>query len=132
MDNNVNNSNSAFTQAADEYNKKTKSVPKQQVSFGIDTSESLFDNIIKAGIASKLDITELESFSQVSQNRNQIYDLLDTMSEDSTIAAVLETYAEDATEYGDNGKIVWVESSDSDISNYVTYLLDTMNIDKNI
>lgn len=132
MDNNVNNSNSAFVQVTDEYNKKTKAVPKQQASFGVDTSESLFDNIIKAGIASKLDITELESFSQVSQNRNQIYDLLDTMSEDSTIAAVLETYAEDATEYGDNGKIVWVESSDSDVSNYVTYLLDTMNIDKNI
>ena len=132
MDNTTNNSNSAFVQVTDEYNKKTKAVPKQQASFGIDTSESLFDNIIKAGIASKLDITELESFSQVSQNRNQIYDLLDTMSEDSTIAAVLETYAEDATEYGDNGKIVWVESADSDVSNYVTYLLDTMNIDKNI
>ena len=132
MDNITNNSNSAFVQVTDEYNKKTKAIPKQQASFGIDTSESLFDNIIKAGIASKLDITELESFSQVSQNRNQIYDLLDTMSEDSTIAAVLETYAEDATEYGDNGKIVWVESSDSDVSNYVTYLLDTMNIDKNI
>ena len=132
MDNITNNSNSAFVQVTDEYNKKTKAIPKQQASFGIDTSESLFDNIIKAGIASKSDITELESFSQVSQNRNQIYDLLDTMSEDSTIAAVLETYAEDATEYGDNGKIVWVESSDSDVSNYVTYLLDTMNIDKNI
>lgn len=132
MDNNTNNSSSAFVQATDEYNKKTKAIPKQQASFGIDTNETLFDNIIKAGIASKLDITELESFSQVSQNRNQIYDLLDSMSEDSTIAAVLETYAEDATEYGDNGKIVWVESSDSDVSNYVTYLLDTMNIDKNI
>lgn len=132
MDNNTNNSSSAFVQATDEYNKKTKAIPKQQASFGIDTDETLFDNIIKAGVASKLDITELESFSQVSQNRNQIYDLLDTMSEDSTIAAVLETYAEDATEYGDNGKIVWVESSDSDVSNYVTYLLDTMNIDKNI
>ena len=73
MDNTTNNSNSAFVQVTDEYNKKTKAVPKQQASFGIDTSESLFDNIIKAGIASKLDITELESFSQVSQNRNQIY-----------------------------------------------------------
>lgn len=132
MNDNINNSNSAFVQAEGEYGKKTQAIPKQQVSFGIDTKGSLFDNIIKAGIASKLDITELESFSQVSQNRNQIYDLLDTMSEDSTIAAVLETYAEDATEYNDSGQIVWVESSDSDVSTYVAYLLDTMNVDKNI
>ena len=58
--------------------------------------------------------------------------MLDTMCQDSTISAVLETYAEDATEYNDQGQIVWVESSDPNVQKYVTYLLDTMNVDKNI
>jgi hypothetical protein len=33
------------------------------------------------------------------------------MCEDSKISAVLETYAEDATDYNDEGRIVWCEAS---------------------
>ena len=61
-----------------------------------------------------------------------MYQLFDTMRQDPLIAAILETYAEDATEYNDSGRIMWVESADADISAYVTYLLDTCNIDKHI
>ena len=50
-------------------------------------------------------------------------ELLDTMSEDSTIASALEIYAEDATERNDLNKIVWCVSSDPKIADYVTYLL---------
>ena len=60
-----------------------------------------------------------------------MYQLLDTMAEDPTIAAVLETYAEDATETNDDGRIVWCTSNDINIAKYITYLLDTMNVDKN-
>ena len=93
---------------------KTLSDVKQSGLFGT----SNFDNIINAGLDSKLDISEIQAFTQASQNRNLIYDLLDTMCEDPTIAAVLETYAEDATEYNDNGQIVWCESSNSDVAAY--------------
>jgi hypothetical protein len=58
--------------------------------------------------------------------------MLDTLCQDSTISAVLETYAEDATEYNDEGKIVWCESSDANVAKYITFLLDTMNVDKHI
>lgn len=53
------------------------------------------------------------------------------MSEDPIISAILETYAEDATETNDSGQIVWCESEDPEIVKYVMYLLDTMNVDKN-
>ena len=52
------------------------------------------------------------------------------MAEDSIISAVLETYAEDATERNEDGRIVWCESDNPDIVKYITYLLDTMNVDK--
>ncbi|MBO7211324.1 MAG: portal protein [Methanobrevibacter sp.] len=123
---------SAFVDAEDQYGKKIKSMPRQEQEIGIDTKNTFFDNIINAGLNSKIDISEIESFTQASQNRNLIYDLLDSMCEDPTISAVLETYAEDATEYNDNGQIVWCESSNSEIANYVSYLLETMNVDKNI
>lgn len=54
------------------------------------------------------------------------------MAEDSKLSAVLETYAEDATEYNDDGSIVWVESSNPDIAAFVNFLLKTLCIDKNI
>lgn len=114
------------------YNKEIKAVPAPEKEIGIDTKEYIFQNIINAGTSSVLDVGEIESFSMASKSRDQVYQLLDTMAEDSAIAAVLETYAEDATEYNDQGKIVWVESSNSNIASYVNYLLITLCVDKNI
>lgn len=114
------------------YNKEIKAVPAPEKEIGIDTKEYIFQNIINAGTSSVLDVGEIESFSMASKSRDQVYQLLDTMAEDSAIAAVLETYAEDATEYNDQGKIVWVEASNSNIASYVNYLLKTLCVDKNI
>lgn len=126
------NQTSAFLDDESVYGQDTKAVPKPQVGIGIDTNDTFYDNIIQAGESSRIDIAKIESFSQVSQERDLIYALLDTMADDSTISAVLETYAEDATERNDKGQIVWVESSDEYVQKYITYLLNTMNVDKNI
>ena len=124
--------NNAFVNDEKVYNSPIKSQPKPEKNIGIDTQEVLFDNIVNAGISSQLDISALESFSNVSQSRDQLYSMLDTMSQDSIVSAVLETYAEDATEYNDNGRIVWAESSDGDVAKYITFLLDTIGVDKHI
>ena len=126
------NQKNAFVNDEAVYNSPIRSQPKPEKNIGIDTKEVLFDNITNAGISSQLDISALESFTNVSQSRDQLYSMLDTMSQDSIVSAVLETYAEDATEYSDNGRIVWAESSDGTISNYVTFLLDTIGVDKHI
>ncbi len=126
------NQNNAFVNDDKLYNSPIKSQPKPEKNIGIDTKEVLFDNIVNAGISSQLDISALESFSNVSQSRDQLYAMLDTMSQDSIVSAVLETYAEDATEYGDSGRIVWAESVNGDVAKYITYLLDTIGADKHI
>ena len=114
------------------YHKETIAIPAPERNFGVDTKNTVFDNIVQAGISGQLDINSLQSFTSITQSRNTVYSLLDSMCEDATIAAVLETYAEDATEYNDEGQIVWVESSTPEIQKYVQFLLDTMNVDKNI
>ena len=114
----------------DLYNRPINPIPAEQPKIGVDVDQAFYDTLITAAQENKLDIAKLESFSQISQNRNQVYTLLDTMAEDSTIAAILETYVEDATEVGLNGHIIWAESLDPKIAKYVTYLLDTMNVDK--
>lgn len=123
---------SAFEDDKSLYGKATKSIPVPEKNIGIDLSNSVYSNIVDEGTNTSLDLSTLESFLTVSQSRDQIYSLIDTMCEDPTISSVLETYTEDATEYNQNGHIVWCESSNANAQKYVTFLLDSLNVDKNI
>ena len=123
---------SAFMQDDDLYNKKVTPVVPPERKKDIDLENTLYDNIIQAGLSSQFDITSLNSLSQKAENRNQMYNVLDSMCEDGTVSAVVETYAEDATERNDKGNIVWVEAADDNIAKCVEYYLDTLNVNKNI
>ena len=109
---------------------KVEPVPEKQI--GIDTDDKFYKNIIQAGINNQLDMSALDSFLTTARSRDQVYSLIDDMSEDSTIAAVLETYAEDATEVNENGDIMWADSSDPDVAKFVNYLIKAMRVNKNI
>ena len=122
----------AFKDEKDIYGNPTKSIPRPEKNIGVDNNNELLKEIVNRGIANNLDISALESFTSVSQNRNTIYDTIDAMCEDTIVASILETYAEDATEYNDEGRIVWAESDDTAVSAHINYLLQSMQIDKQI
>lgn len=98
----------------------------------IDTTKSLVDNIIEAGLSHTLDTSALDNFTQVSNARDQIYQLIDTMCADSAVSSIVRTYTEDVCETADNGHIVWCESDDPKIAKFVNYLLNVTNVDKQI
>lgn len=112
--------------------KKIRAVPKPKPEIGVDLTNSFQDIILDAVTNSTLDTSRIEAFTRVAQTRENVYGTIDAMSQDSTLAAVLETYAEDVTETNDRGEIMWCESDDSDVSNYVSYLLNSLRIDKNL
>lgn len=112
--------------------KRVKIVPKTKPDIGIDTESKFEDTVIAAAQTSNLDINKLESFTNVAQTRDQLYSTIDTMMNDSTLSAILECYTSDVVDQNDEGKIVWCESSNPDVFNYVSYLLESLNIDKNI
>ena len=114
------------------YNRTIKSVPKPERKKEVDLDNKLYDNIIEAGFSSQLDINAFNSLNQTAENRNQMYNIFDSMCEDGSIGAVVETYAEDSTERNDSGSIVWVESENPEVAQFVEFLLDSLNIDKNI
>ena len=122
----------AFVHDDDLYNTKIQPVSVPQKEIGIDLNNTVMSNIADTIETSQFDVNALNSFTQVSRSRNEIYNVLDDMGNDSTLAAVLETYAEDATETNDQGNIVWCESPDADAMAFVTYLLNALNVDKNI
>lgn len=114
------------------YNKKIEPIATPEPQIGIDTDNNLLYDVIDASSVNQVDISKLQSFTSVSRTRNELYDTLDYMAQDTTLASVLETYAEDATEMNDNGAIVWCEADDPNISKYITFLLNSLNVDKNV
>ena len=98
----------------------------------IDTNKTLMDNIIEAGLNSTLDTAALDSFTSISNSRDQVYHLIDTMCQDSAVSSIVRTYSEDVCEPSDSGHVVWCESHDPKISKFVNYLLNVINVDKNI
>ena len=129
---NTNIKDTAVNAESPNIGKKINPVPKPDTNIGIDIDNEFYEILTNAGVANVIDITQFNNFSQLSQSRETLYHVLDTMAEDSTVAAMLETYAEDATEPNEQGKIVWAESSDAEVAKYIEFLLNSLNVNKNI
>ena len=78
-----------------------------------------------------MDINKINAFTGISRSRDQVYDLLDMMSEDPVISSALEIYASDVCEPNEQGRIVWAESSDPRVLGACDMILDMLNVDKN-
>lgn len=111
---------------------RVKPIYNADPEIGIDTEKTFIDNIIGAAQVGSLDISSIDALSQSAQNREQLYNMIDSMAQDDVIAAVLETYAEDAVQTNDKGQVVWVESDCSNVLDYTSWLLNTLNIDKHM
>lgn len=112
--------------------KKINPVPKPELNVGLDTSDEFWQAMLAAAEANNIDISAINNFSQIAQNRETLYQVYDTMAEDPLISAALETYTEDAVEVNEVGDSVWAESSDPKILKYITFLLNSLNVNKHI
>ncbi len=124
--------NGVFVNDSELYNKKANSIPPKEKKNDVDLTHSLYDNIIATGMSSQLNVSSLNSLSNVAQTRNEMYNIFDSMCEDGAISAIIETHANEATERNEKGNIVWVEASDSKVSQLVDFFLDSINVNKNI
>ena len=110
--------------------KKVTIEPLEPPQTDIDIDKSLESAILTAASSNDLKADVFESFSSTAQTRETEYELIDTMAMDSTIAAAIETYAEDIVQPNSKGDIFWAESNDEDVAKYVNYLLKKVNVDK--
>lgn len=115
-------------------NKNTKYTPKPvpERNIGIDYTDEFWELMGEAVQSSQVDISSINALSNLAQNRESLYQTLDTMAQDPVISAMLEIYTEDATETNENGQIVWVEAEESEVTAYVEFLLDSLRVDKHI
>lgn len=115
-----------------DYKNKAKAVPYPDRINDIDTKHTLYNNIIDAADNRILDLTDLNSFTTISQSRDEVYNLIDMMAQDPIISVALDIYTSDACEPNEQGQIVWAEADDERVLGEVEHLLDSMNVDKNI
>ena len=115
---------------------KIRVVPKQtakdKTSFTTDNNSlpKQIDEAIEAG--KRVDFSDLMNITQLKGNRNQKYAAFEEMVVDGRIGAAVEMYANDTVQYSPDGKVVWVESSDSEVAQYANQLIEDLGIAENI
>ena len=77
--------------------------PLEPPQTDIDLDKSLEAAILSAADSNSLDTGVFEAFSTTAQTRESEYELIDTMTQDATIAAAIETYAEEITQPNNRG-----------------------------
>ena len=81
--NNIENNNSPYIEDTEDYGKTLVSKPVPEKNIGIDQQDTLFQNIIEAGVSSQLDIS-LEILDFGKNIENVEYDV----NEEDTVSAV--------------------------------------------
>lgn len=78
-----------------------------------------------------LDGEAIAKFRTLSSDRADKYAAYEDMLEDATIAAAIEMYADDSTQYDPKtGKVIWVESDEPEIAKAANRLLDVLQINE--
>lgn len=72
----------------------------------IDTTKQFVDDILLGSRGNGVNTSEIEKFTSIANSRDQIYTVIDTMAKDSSVAAILKTFADNACEPSDQGRIV--------------------------
>lgn len=76
-------------------------------------------------------LADLQEFRELSSDAETRYRIYDEMETDSVISSALDMYADDATQYDIEGRVIWAESEDSDIEAFANRLIDLFQLNKN-
>lgn len=110
-----------------------RKAPEIMDTLPISKKEDDFANISASNMenGNLIDVDQLNKFRTLSKYRNERYEAYEMMMQDSIISAALEMYADDATQYNDDGQVIWVESDNQDIIKAGNRLLDVLGINAN-
>lgn len=109
-----------------------KQTPEDRTSFTNerDSLNNKLNEAIEAG--RRIDLSDLLNITTLKGTRNEKYAIFEEMVADGRIGAAVEMYANDTVQYSPDGKIIWVESSDTEVAKYGNKLLEDLNIPENI
>ena len=114
---------------------RMKIIPNDNKYAGVpitDDANDLANRQIKsAESGSLIDVEAISKFRTLSSDRQERYAQFEDMMKDATIAAAIEMYADDATQYDyRTGKVIWAESDDADIAKAANRLIEVLGINE--
>lgn len=116
---------------------RIKVVPKPEDLAGLSITDSRDDLAYKqiknaeGDSGSLVDMEAISKFRTLSTDRQERYDEFENLLKDATIAAAIEMYADDATQYNyRTGKVIWAESDDKDIEAAANRLINVLNLNE--
>lgn len=77
-----------------------------------------------------LDTQSIHEFCTISTNRHNKYVGFEEMLEDPIIAAAVEMYADDATQYNEQGNIIWAEGDNEDAVKAANRLINVLDLNE--
>lgn len=95
-----------------------------------ETMTDKMNNAMESG--KRVDVSDLSNILQIKGCRNDKYEVFEEMVADGRIGAAVEMYANDTVQYNSEGKVIWVESENSDVAKYANKLLEDLNIPENL
>lgn len=109
-----------------------KQTPNDSTSFTNerDSVNNKINEAIEAG--KRIDLSDLLAITTLKGNRNEKYAVFEEMVADGRIGAAVEMYANDTVQYSPDGKLIWVESNDTEVAKYGNKLLEDLNIPENL
>lgn len=109
-----------------------KPVPSSGPNIGVETKKGLVNKLKDDdGLISQVDAGTLAPFREISSRRELQYQMYDDMAKDVIISSALDLYADDATEYNDNGDVIWAESEDPELAKTLEYLITSLKLNEN-
>lgn len=109
-----------------------KKTPEDVTSFTDDKNSltNKMNEAIESG--RRVDLTDLVNITSLKGDRNTKYEAFEEMVADGRIGAAVEMYANDTVQYNHDGKVIWVESDNTEVAKYANKLLEDLNIPENL
>ena len=114
------------------YGNPTKAVPVPKPNVGLEDKHSVVNEILEVSDSSQINTQVLNSFLDTSKRRDNQYDLIDEMCNDSIPAAILELCTEDTVTTNEDNKIVWITADESKIQKTCQFIIDSFQVNKHI
>jgi len=110
---------------------RMSTVPGKDNEIGVSSGDRDITTMQIESNNSILDASDIDKFVTLSQYRDQRYQAFEEMLSDPIVAAALEMYADDSTQYNRDGNIIWAESDDPVIAEAANRLIRVLDIQNN-
>lgn len=92
---------------------------------------SITDELEELEGSGLIDLSQIDELKTIATDRDTLYQVFDEMKKDTTISSALEMYADDATQYSKDGKIIWADSEDPDVAAFANRIINVTHLNEN-